>query len=310
MMMHSVELYRQLGGGEFDPGWVECGGIRLACTDERWEETRRQVGWAKTFGLPLELISRRGGAGEVPADGDRQGDRRLVAAHRRLPGPEPAHLCARRRRAQRRLRRSSPTPVSPPSTPRTARSPASAPNAATSSARSSSTPPACSRPRSVAWPASDPDHPDGPRVRRHAAVPRARRAHRDDARPRPPRLLPRGGRRAWWGGYERASAPWFLDDGAGSTASRPTSTAACSRRTGTTSRRSSASPRARAGNHGRHGHPADQRAGGVHARTASSASARPRSRGLFVAAGFCAHGLAGAGGIGKVMAEWIAEGEP
>ena len=33
-------------------------------------------------------------------------------------------------------------------------------------------------------------------------------------------------------------------------------------------------------------------------------------RGLYVAAGFCAHGLAGAGGIGKVMAEWIVEGEP
>jgi glycine cleavage system aminomethyltransferase T len=33
-------------------------------------------------------------------------------------------------------------------------------------------------------------------------------------------------------------------------------------------------------------------------------------RGFFVAAGFCAHGLAGAGGIGKVMAEWIADGEP
>ena len=32
--------------------------------------------------------------------------------------------------------------------------------------------------------------------------------------------------------------------------------------------------------------------------------------GFFVAAGFCAHGLAGAGGIGRVMAEWIAEGEP
>src|SRR6478736_10202407 len=32
--------------------------------------------------------------------------------------------------------------------------------------------------------------------------------------------------------------------------------------------------------------------------------------GFFVAAGFCAHGIAGAGGIGKVMAEWIAEGEP
>ncbi len=32
--------------------------------------------------------------------------------------------------------------------------------------------------------------------------------------------------------------------------------------------------------------------------------------GFFVCAGFCAHGLAGAGGIGKVVAEWIVEGEP
>ena len=30
--------------------------------------------------------------------------------------------------------------------------------------------------------------------------------------------------------------------------------------------------------------------------------------GFWVAAGFCAHGLAGAGGIGKVMAEWIVDG--
>jgi 4-methylaminobutanoate oxidase (formaldehyde-forming) len=33
-------------------------------------------------------------------------------------------------------------------------------------------------------------------------------------------------------------------------------------------------------------------------------------RGFFVAAGFCAHGIAGAGGVGKVIAEWIVEGEP
>jgi 4-methylaminobutanoate oxidase (formaldehyde-forming) len=32
--------------------------------------------------------------------------------------------------------------------------------------------------------------------------------------------------------------------------------------------------------------------------------------GFWVAAGFCAHGLAGAGGIGKVLAEWIVDGEP
>jgi glycine cleavage system aminomethyltransferase T/glycine/D-amino acid oxidase-like deaminating enzyme len=52
MMMNSVELYRTL-----DCGWVQCGGIRLACTPEREQEVLRQVAWAKTFGLPLELIS-------------------------------------------------------------------------------------------------------------------------------------------------------------------------------------------------------------------------------------------------------------
>src|SRR5205085_8371073 len=58
MMMYSVELYRRLRDeSEFDPGWVECGGIRLASSEERMEELRRQAGWAKTFGLPLDLIS-------------------------------------------------------------------------------------------------------------------------------------------------------------------------------------------------------------------------------------------------------------
>ncbi len=58
MMMYSVELYRRLAGEtDTDPGWVECGGIRLACTREREEELDRQVAWARTFGLPLERIS-------------------------------------------------------------------------------------------------------------------------------------------------------------------------------------------------------------------------------------------------------------
>jgi len=52
LMMDSVALYRTL-----DCGWVQCGGIRLACTPEREQEVLRQVAWAKTFGLPLELIS-------------------------------------------------------------------------------------------------------------------------------------------------------------------------------------------------------------------------------------------------------------
>src|ERR1700689_875400 len=52
MMMESVALYCEL-----DCGWVECGGIRLACTEEREQEVMRQVAWAKTFGLPLALLS-------------------------------------------------------------------------------------------------------------------------------------------------------------------------------------------------------------------------------------------------------------
>jgi 4-methylaminobutanoate oxidase (formaldehyde-forming) len=54
MMMDSVALYRRLGDA---CGWVECGGLRLACTPEREQELHRQVGWSRTFGLPLELLS-------------------------------------------------------------------------------------------------------------------------------------------------------------------------------------------------------------------------------------------------------------
>jgi 4-methylaminobutanoate oxidase (formaldehyde-forming) len=58
MMMYSVELYRKLAAeSEFDPGWTECGGLRLASSEERMEELRRQAGWAKTFGLPMDLVS-------------------------------------------------------------------------------------------------------------------------------------------------------------------------------------------------------------------------------------------------------------
>ena len=58
MMMYGAELYRRLGDetGQ-DLGWHEVGSLRLASTPERLEELRRQAGWAKTFGLPLDLIS-------------------------------------------------------------------------------------------------------------------------------------------------------------------------------------------------------------------------------------------------------------
>src|SRR4249919_4060309 len=58
MMMWSVELYRTLGAQVgLETGWHEVGSLRLASSEERMEELSRQAGWAKTFGLPLELIS-------------------------------------------------------------------------------------------------------------------------------------------------------------------------------------------------------------------------------------------------------------
>ena len=58
MMMASVELYRTLESEVgLETGWREVGSLRLASSEERMEELARQAGWAKTFGLPLELIS-------------------------------------------------------------------------------------------------------------------------------------------------------------------------------------------------------------------------------------------------------------
>jgi glycine cleavage system aminomethyltransferase T/glycine/D-amino acid oxidase-like deaminating enzyme len=58
MMMNSVELYRALGKEVgLETGWHEVGSLRLASSQERMEELSRQAGWAKTFGLPLELVS-------------------------------------------------------------------------------------------------------------------------------------------------------------------------------------------------------------------------------------------------------------
>jgi glycine cleavage system aminomethyltransferase T/glycine/D-amino acid oxidase-like deaminating enzyme len=58
LMQYSVGLYaelEELTGN--DPGWHQLGGLRLACSQPRLEEIRRQASWAKTFGLPMEIVS-------------------------------------------------------------------------------------------------------------------------------------------------------------------------------------------------------------------------------------------------------------
>ncbi|CAN5621912.1 FAD-dependent oxidoreductase [soil metagenome] len=58
MMMYSAQLYRGLAAETgTDPSWHEVGSLRLASTPARMEELRRQAGWARTFGLPMDLIS-------------------------------------------------------------------------------------------------------------------------------------------------------------------------------------------------------------------------------------------------------------
>ena len=58
MMQYSVGLYADLARetGK-DPGWHQLGGLRLASSQERYEEIQRQAGWAKSFGLEMELVS-------------------------------------------------------------------------------------------------------------------------------------------------------------------------------------------------------------------------------------------------------------
>src|SRR5215813_2929507 len=58
MMQYSVGLYdelKEVTGN--DPGWHHIGGLRLASSQARLEEIRRQASWAKTFGLPMEIVS-------------------------------------------------------------------------------------------------------------------------------------------------------------------------------------------------------------------------------------------------------------
>jgi glycine cleavage system aminomethyltransferase T/glycine/D-amino acid oxidase-like deaminating enzyme len=58
LMQYSVGLYaelEQLTGN--DPGWHQLGGLRLASSEARLQEIRRQASWAKTFGLPMEIVS-------------------------------------------------------------------------------------------------------------------------------------------------------------------------------------------------------------------------------------------------------------
>ena len=58
MMYYSTDLYRKLKDETgVDTGWREVGGIRLASSPERMEDIKRMVGMARSFGMPMEMLS-------------------------------------------------------------------------------------------------------------------------------------------------------------------------------------------------------------------------------------------------------------
>ncbi|RLA87628.1 MAG: FAD-dependent oxidoreductase [Deltaproteobacteria bacterium] len=58
IMMYSIDLYSKLEEEtEQYTGWRQVGGLRIASSKERMEELKKASSMAKTFGLPLELIS-------------------------------------------------------------------------------------------------------------------------------------------------------------------------------------------------------------------------------------------------------------
>ncbi len=58
MMRYSTDLYRRLKEETgVDPGWREVGSLRIASSDERMEELKRIVGYSRAFGMPLEMLS-------------------------------------------------------------------------------------------------------------------------------------------------------------------------------------------------------------------------------------------------------------
>lgn len=58
MMRYSTDLYRKLKAETgVDPAWDEVGSLRIASSDERLEELKRVVGYSKAFGMPLDMLT-------------------------------------------------------------------------------------------------------------------------------------------------------------------------------------------------------------------------------------------------------------
>jgi 4-methylaminobutanoate oxidase (formaldehyde-forming) len=313
MNMYSVDLYRKLQESDLPPGWVECGGIRLASSTPRLEEIRRQVGWARAFGLSLHEISPAEahelfppmdptgvvGAAYLPSDGyiDPSGLCQSLAGHARrqgvqiLPGTRVTGIDAEGERV------------------RTVHTEAGTIACETVVDCGGMFAAEIGRMLGVRLPLVPMSHQY---VVTDAFLDRAALGGRTLPTLRDPDLL------VYWrqevdglvmGGYEREPAPWTsspttYDDIPADFNGRllPEDWDRFEEITANSQRRV----------------PAMADVGlrkvinGPEAFTPDNEFLLGETEvdGFFVAAGFCAHGIAGAGGIGKVMADWIVDGDP
>ena len=309
MMMYSVELYREFGE---DCGWVECGSIRLASSEERMEELRRQAGWAKTFGLPLELISAEQarelfplmsldevrGAAWLPSDGYLDPSQLTFAlAEGARAGGAGIHTSTRVTGIETHAGRVGGV--------RTERGDIEAETVVIAGGMFSAELGRLAGVRIPVVPMS------------HEYIVTQPFRDRDPARPLPtlrdPDLLVyfrEDGGGLVMGGYERQSSPAFLDGASGFERIPPDFNGRLLQDDWDRFEEIVTGARRRVPQM------EDVRVtrmiNGPEAFTPDNefCLGETEVRGLFVAAGFCAHGLAGAGGVGKVTAEWIDAGEP
>jgi len=305
LMMNSVALYAGLNAETgVDVGWRPVGSLRLASSRERMEELERQAGWATSFGLPLELVSadeaRRRfplmtqdgvlGAAFLPTDGylDPSGLTLALAEGARRGG---AQICEGVRVTGIGVDRGA---VHRVETERGSIEAEVVVNAGGIYA-----------PEIAAM--AQLTVPIIPMAHQYLLARIKEQVPEDLPTMRDPDLLVYFRRDASglvMGGYERDPAPWGLD-GIGRDFNNRLLPEDWSRFEPLSQ---NAIKRVPALEHG----DVIKLINGPEAFTPDNEFVLGESsvRGLFVAAGFCAHGIAGAGGMGRAMAEWIIDGEP
>jgi glycine cleavage system T protein len=309
MMMYGVELYRRLlDQTGVDPSWHEVGSLRLASSAERMRELQRLAGWGQTFGLPLEIVSTDRacelfgglfdptgveGAAYLPTDGylDPSGLTMALAAGARARGVD-IRTGARVRAIDVGHARVRGVTLDDGS--------AIAADVVVDAAGIYAN--QIGRMAGVEVPVVPFGHQyllTAPLGGVHPELPTMRD---------PDRLVyfrPEAGGGLVMGGYERDPAPWSVFEPPPADFNNRLLREDWQRFEPLAERAFELVPRLREAEIVR-------LINGPEAFTPDGEFLLGETdvAGFFVAAGFCAHGIAGAGGIGKVLAEWIVEGEP